>query len=310
MQQTLMIVDDTRTNRQLLASLLAADDRQIILCADGEEALVQARDQLPDLILLDIVMPGINGLEVCRLLKQDKATEDIPVIFITSLSQTSDEEQGLNLGAVDYITKPFSPAIVSARVRNHLQLCRMAKRLKQMNQELATLATTDPLTGAYNRRFFMEALQTECRRNARYQGSFCLLMMDIDHFKQINDRRGHSVGDMAIKIFYNLIHDGLRDSDILGRLGGDEFAAILTNTNIENASLLAQRLCQRIGQLEIGYIDGSFHMTTSIGVVGFDQASVTVETLLNNADIALYQAKQQGRNCSVVFSAPLAVDKK
>lgn len=303
MQQTLMIVDDTRTNRHILASLLADEDRQIILCNNGEEALAQATEASPDLILLDIVMPGIDGLEVCRRLKQDKLTEHIPIIFITALSQVADEEHGLNLGAVDYITKPFSPPIVCARVRNHLQLCRMAKELKQMNTELATLATTDPLTGAYNRRFFMEALQTECRRNARYQGDFCLLMMDIDHFKQINDRRGHSVGDMAIKIFYNLIHDSLRDSDILGRLGGDEFAAILTNTTVDDAHFLAERLCGRIRQLEIGYAEESFHMTTSIGVAGYYTGRTTVESLLNDADIALYQAKQKGRNCSVLFKA-------
>lgn len=304
MQQTIMIVDDTRTNRMLLASLLAEDNRQIVVCENGQQALDKVHQETPDLILLDIVMPGIDGIEVCRILKADLNTQHIPIIFITSLSQSADEEQGLNVGAVDYISKPFAPAIVSARVRNHLELCRLTRQMKELNQELSLLATTDSLTGAYNRRFFIDALSSECSRSARYGSEFSVIMVDIDHFKKINDSRGHNIGDMAIKIFYDVIQDCLRTNDILARLGGDEFAAILTNIQPGDVMHLATRLCSRIRQLEIGF-DGldSITLTASIGIVSYNQKNNSVETILNNVDIALYQAKERGRDQAVVFES-------
>jgi PleD family two-component response regulator len=217
---TILIVDDETTNIEILAELLASD-YDVIFATSGEEALAIVESARPDLILLDVMMPDIDGYEVCARLKKSASSKDISVIFITGLGDLEAETRGLSLGAVDYVTKPINPAVVRMRVRNHIEL-------KIARDELARLAATDGLTGLANRRRFDQVLATECSRLRRSKGRLSLIMIDIDHFKAFNDTYGHVAGDGCLRqvggAIGSVIH---RTPDLAARYGGEEFSCIL-----------------------------------------------------------------------------------
>jgi diguanylate cyclase (GGDEF)-like protein len=288
-----LIVDDVPTNIQILAHALSSAYR-IKVASTGKDALKIAQRERPDLILLDIMMPGMDGFEVCRRLKSDAHTHKIPVIFVTAKNADADEEQGLNLGAVDYITKPFSIPIAKARIRNHI-------RLKQQADLLESLSLLDALTGIPNRRRFDEALASELKRAARDGTTLSLLMIDIDHFKQYNDYYGHGAGDVCLQTVATELSRGVvRPSDVVARYGGEEFVIILPETDLVSAMQIAERLRQRIEALALphAYSESASIVTISIGVAA--QAEFTDNNLaqpLNDAaDKALYLAKESGRN--------------
>lgn len=293
-QQTILIVDDVPTNVQILADALRKDYR-IKVANNGLAALeIARRKPHPDLILMDVMMPEMDGLEACRQLKQHPDTKNIPVIFVTAKADESDEEHGLNLGAVDYITKPFSIAITRARIRNHLQLKRQADMLE-------SLSFADPLTGIPNRRRLDEALDAEWRRAARDRTPLALLMIDIDHFKQYNDHYGHGVGDACLASVAGALSDGVsRAGDLIARFGGEEFVAILPETDQEAAHIIGERLRKQVADMKLEHANSGVapFVTVSIGCAALvpDEDSRGPSALLEAADRQLYKAKQAGRN--------------
>ncbi|NRA22606.1 MAG: diguanylate cyclase [Oceanospirillaceae bacterium] len=287
-----LIVDDEKINCIVLISLL--EDYSTIIALNGEQAIQRAlSDQPPDLILLDVNMPGLDGYEVCRLLKQNEKTKNIAIIFITVKATEAEEAKGLNLGAVDYISKPFSPAIVLARVANHMEL-------KRQRDLLEHLHITDALTGIANRRRFDLSLAHEWKRVVRMKGCISLIMIDIDFFKQFNDNYGHAAGDECLKeVAVALDKACEREIDLLARYGGEEFVAVLPGTDIEGAMTVAQTMKESILALEIPHKGTSIGscLSISLGVSSSSNTGIdTPKVLLKQADDALYRAKRNGRN--------------
>ena len=298
----ILIVDDARENVRILASILK-DLATISFSLGGQDALVKASTTLPDLILLDIEMPDMNGHEVITRLKDDPRTALIPVIFVTSHSDVEDEEAGLNLGAIDYITKPFNPAIIRVRVRNQLMLRTYAKQLEEMNIELERLATTDPLTGLANRRAFRDRLTLELRRLDRYGGEACLMMMDLDHFKIVNDSYGHDAGDAVLCAVAERVSGQLRETDTFGRLGGEEFAILAAGTPVGQGALVAERLLRSVREVPVLWNGLEISVTTSIGMTPLQGGDGSIDAALARADQALYASKNAGRDRVEVMAA-------
>lgn len=248
---------------------------------------------LVDLIILDIVMPGIDGYEVLVRLKENPTTQTIPVIFISANTSHDDEAKGFELGAMDYIAKPFSTAIVRARVRNQLLI-------KQKNDLLEVLASIDGLTEIPNRRYLDENLSREWRRSQRTGTPLSVLLMDIDHFKRYNDCYGHRAGDDCLKrVAHALVAACERGSDFVARYGGEEFAAVLPNTNQQDAWQCANKLRDAVNALNIPHKASlnADHITISIGIATTEFGQVYAEqTLLEEADLGLYEAKDTGRD--------------
>ncbi len=288
----ILIVDDEKINCVVLISLL--EDYSTTIALSGEQAIQRAlSDQPPDLILLDVIMPGIDGYEVCRVLKENKRTKHIPIIFITVKATEAEEAKGLNLGAVDYISKPFSPSIVLARVSNHLEL-------KRQRDLLERLHITDALTGIANRRRFDLSLEHEWKRAIRMQGCISLIMIDIDFFKQFNDIYGHAAGDDCLqKVAQALDKVSEREIDLVARYGGEEFVAVLPGTDIEGAMTVAKTMKDCIIALKIPHQGTSIGECISISLGVSSNSNNDIEApqvLLKKADEALYKAKENGRN--------------
>lgn len=289
----ILIVDDEKMNLKVLADLLK-DEHALVLAKSGEQALKCAFDGAsPDLILLDVVMPGMGGYEVLKQLKEDERTKSIPVIFITALGTSEEEELGLNLGAVDYIAKPFSPPIVKMRIRNHLRFVHQYKLLEQ-------LVKLDGLTEIPNRRCFEEVFRKEGMRAARNASPFSVAMIDIDFFKQYNDHYGHAMGDRTLQGVAGALRDSLkRPADLAARYGGEEFVMVLPDTDDLAALAVAERARSAVAELAIphAFSKAASHVSVSIGVATMRTGDEFLpEALLQLADQNLYRAKQEGRN--------------
>ena len=289
---TLLIVDDEKHNRTLLTELLQ-DDYQIILAKNGVQALEKARERSPDLILLDVLMPEMDGLAVIRALKAGDATRHIPVIFVSALDSILDEERGLELGAVDYITKPFHPPIVRVRVRNHLQSVHQRRLLEQ-------LAMIDSLTEIPNRRRYAEVYKLEWRRCLRNSKALSLIIVDVDHFKIYNDTYGHAAGDLVLKRVAKAIQSALkRPADFVARYGGEEFVVVLPEIDAEFAQQVAEAIRAAVQALVIAFPESATSpwVTVSLGGASWLPRHNEVDTeLFGRADHCLYDAKRSGRN--------------
>ena len=298
----LLAVDDQPLNIQALYRAFSAD-HQVLMATGGEQALALCVSQQPDLVLLDVMMPGMDGYEVCRRLKADRATRDIPVIFVTAHTDEAAETLGLELGAVDFISKPINPKIVRARVRTHLTLKAQADLLRQW-------VYIDGLTGVYNRRHFDERLDAEWGRVARTGAALSVVMLDVDFFKRYNDRYGHQAGDDCLRQIAAVLKGGLRRSaDLVARYGGEEFVCLLPDTDLAGAMSLAQRLGQEVFARQIEHADSSAAavVTVSLGVCSRrSDDSGSAAALLREADAQLYAAKTQGRHrtCGAEMTAP------
>ena len=288
----ILIVDDTQASIEALLDILG-QDYDILSASNGFDAVAAAEDQRPDLILMDILLPGMDGFETCRKLKNNPVVKDVPVIFITSLNMEEDEARALEIGAIDYITKPLRPSVVRARIRNHLEL-------KQYRDYLENISMKDGLTGIPNRRRLDEYLMQEWRRAQRHAKPISLLMLDIDHFKLYNDSYGHSAGDECLKKIAQAIEDSLtRPADLAARFGGEEFACVLPETTREGALLIAERVHNNLAKLAIPheYSPLSHYVTISIGITTtIPDSSSSWENFINGADKMLYEAKKTGRN--------------
>lgn len=289
---TILIVDDEISNIEIMNAVLE-DDYEVCFATSGQQALDTARETLPDLVLLDVLMPGIDGFEVCRRLKSDPLLADIPIIFTTGLGDTEDEMRGLSLGAIDYVTKPIQPAILRARVGNHVEL-------KRLRDQLAALAVTDALTGLSNRRHLERALTTEAARLCRTGEWLSVIMLDIDFFKQFNDTYGHPAGDRCIMMVAAALTRAVkRASDLPARYGGEEFACILPGADPHGAELVAQEIRLQIQSLNIPHERSkvSPFITVSIGVASARCIpSIATDRWIEEADRQLYISKQEGRD--------------
>jgi diguanylate cyclase (GGDEF)-like protein len=292
-RQTILIVDDESMNFGLLSPALK-DRYRILVAKGGEQALkIMERDRV-DLVLLDILMPGMDGYEVLRRLKDREASKDIPVIFITSKSEDQDEARGLHLGAVDYIRKPFYLPIVQARVQTHLEL-------KLKNEILTELVSLDGLTNIFNRRKFDEALVQEWKRAHRAATSLSLLLIDVDHFKRFNDTYGHAAGDACLRRIARAFKGCLkRPGDFLARYGGEEFIMLLPITTAQGAANLAETVRNRVQGLGIPHAQTTPAGCVTVSVGGAaalpGQTCHDPEQFLQTADRMLYAAKEAGRN--------------
>jgi len=288
----LLVVDDQRVNIQALFQVFQTDHK-VSMATSGEQALALCRSQPPDLVLLDVVMPGMDGFEVCKRLKADEATKDIPVIFVTGHNDEEAETRGLDAGAVDFISKPINPRIVRARVKTHLTMKRQADLLRQW-------VYIDGLTGVYNRRYFDEHLQTEWARAARVGSTLSVALVDVDFFKRYNDHYGHQAGDECLRRVSAEMKAALkRPTDVVARYGGEEFGLLLPDTDADGALYLANEIRQRLREAKIEHVDSSVGswLTISVGICTFPAvAAGTAETLLREADTQLYRAKSGGRD--------------
>jgi len=300
LEGTILIVDDMAENVTLLSRILANQGYIVQTADNGAQAIDYARTASPDLILLDINMPGMDGFETCVRLKQDERTRDIPVIFISALDAVEEKVKAFHAGGVDYIPKPFEYEEVQARVKTHLAILRLRIQLQAANLELTVLANQDPLTACFNRRHFMEQAEKELQRSIRYQRPLSLVMLDIDKFKNFNDQYGHQVGDQVLCALVNLCQKELRSVDILGRYGGEEFIILTPETDAGGGLQAAERIREKIEKMEIASIKTKSSVTVSIGVASLDSdfnPAQTLDTLIKRADQALYAAKSAGRNC-------------
>ena len=287
----LLVVDDQPINIQVMHQVFGGD-YQVFMATSGPQALAICKANPPDLVLLDIVMPGMDGFEVCSSLKADDATCNIPVIFVTAHTDAAQETHGLGLGAVDFIAKPVNPAVVRARVKTQLTL-------KFQSDLLRKLVFLDGLSGVYNRRYFDQQLGIEWARSTRSSFPLSAIMIDVDHFKLFNDRYGHQTGDDCLRQIAVALKVCLkRPGDLVARYGGEEFACILPDTPFDDAMCLANDLERKVRALAIPHESSSVAevITVSVGV-----ATRTVDSaddaaaLVGLADSQLYNAKQSGR---------------
>jgi diguanylate cyclase (GGDEF)-like protein len=288
----LLVVDDQPGNIQILYQLFH-DDHEVFMATSGQQALEFCKQTTPDLILMDIMMPKMDGLEVCRRLKADSVTQEIPVIFVTAQNNPAEEIRGLEVGAVDFITRPLNPAVVRARVRTHLIMKHQADLLRSM-------AFIDGLTGVPNRRHFDGSFQNELRRCGRHHSPIALIMADIDFFKQYNDTYGHVAGDGCLQQVASTLRRTLsRPYDLVVRYGGEEFACMLPETELAGALEIAEEMRCAVQDLSIVHSTSSIApvVTISLGVaVVRDSSSAEAGRLLTAADEQLYEAKKSGRN--------------
>jgi len=293
-RNSILIIDDEIANLQVLTGILE-QEYTIFAAKDGATAIKIARSNLPDLILLDIMMPGMDGYEVLAALRDVKATARIPVIFVTALDSMEDEKIGLSLNAADYIGKPFHPAVVRLRVRNQIQI------LNQI-REIERISLLDQLTGIANRRSFDERIQAEWKRAVREGDSvpLSLLLIDVDRFKDYNDSYGHQQGDRALQAVAGVLSGiSRRAPDFAARWGGEEFIVLLPGTPPEGAAAIAENIRKQIEDMDIPLADGSpSRVTASIGAVTRLPAAgdLWVSAFLSAADKAMYAAKSRGRN--------------
>lgn len=292
-KQTVLIVDDVPHNLKILGAALK-DDYYVKLTTNGEEAIAIAQSaNQPDIILLDIMMPDMDGYEVCKRLKEAPETRDIPIVFITAMNEEKDEELGLTLGAIDYIVKPFSMPVVKARIKNHLELKYYRDKLKESSM-------IDGLTQIANRRRFDEALTAELDRKKRHNEALSVLMLDIDFFKKYNDTYGHLQGDECLKMVAQTIKNELkRPADLAARWGGEEFACILPETSLMDAIRIGENIRQAVIEKALPHEASvvSQVVTVSVGAASAERMEeLNFDEILRKADDALYRAKQSGRN--------------
>jgi len=288
----ILIVDDERSNRKLLSELLS-EEFDVVLAKNGSQVFQFLNgEQVIDLVLLDIMLPDMDGYEIIKRMKNNDNQKDIPVIFITVLDSAEDEEKAFQLGAVDFITKPFHPSIVKLRVKNQINLIEQ----KQMLEEMAGI---DGLTGINNRRSFDTIYQKEWQKILRYKDPLSLIMIDVDFFKNYNDFYGHGAGDAVLKEIAKAIKNQLnRPEDMVARYGGEEFVVVLPRTEKNGAMQKAEKIRKAVESLAITHekSDCAHVVTISLGGVTHEKEDGNPEAFLKQSDEMLYKAKSEGRN--------------
>ncbi len=299
----ILFVEDSTTQAQVVKGFLERKGYEIIWVKNGKSAIQIAKSQPIDVILLDLMLPDINGNEVARWLRLNQNTRGIPIIMLTVKGSVADKVTGLEAGADDYLPKPFDEIELNARIYACLRTKSLQDELKEKNHQLEgllgrveVLAITDPLTELFNRRRFTNVLEKEFKKTSRYKSPLSCMMIDIDHFKKINDEFGHKAGDMVLRDIAQIIKNTFREVDIPARWGGEEFAILLPLTKKDAAVKSAARVIKAISEHEFSSIDGK-KITVSVGIASAPSPSTdTADKLVDASDMAMYAAKKKGRN--------------
>lgn len=293
----ILIVDDTPDIAELLTATLQMRDWQTEVADTGAAALAAAAQRRPDLILLDGALPDMDGFDVCRILRDRPETAHTPIIFLTARTMHQDKINGLDLGANDYVTKPFQLEELLARIRAALRTKSLQDSLSQTNAELRELSNTDPLTGLYNRRYFDDRVHQELARARRYGHPLSCCLVDLDHFKLVNDTHGHLAGDEVLRLTATILRNSTREEDVVARYGGEEFVILLMQQDTTGAVKVAEKVRRNIADHAYLLEDGTrLHLTASLGVSIYEGGPIDVSRLIHSADTALYEIKQGGRN--------------
>lgn len=295
----LLVVDDEPSILDLMRRRLEALGCEVTTLSGGRDVVKVVREKLPDLVLLDVMMPDVDGFTVCQALKQDAEIRDIPVVLMTARAEVDSRIRGLELGAHDYVTKPFETAELLARVRAALRVKALQDELREANKLLERLAASDPLTDLPNRRTLDEQIFLAMERSRRTGQALSVIMLDLDHFKQINDAHGHQVGDEALRQVAEILRGRRRVTDLVARYGGEEFVWVLPGAGTDAAVEVAEWLRRTIEESTLETQRGAIRLTISAGVSTYDPAAhgrISPEVLLETADQALREAKDKGRN--------------
>jgi diguanylate cyclase (GGDEF)-like protein len=306
----ILVVDDSPTQLDWLVQVLEKEGYSVATAADGKEALRRVKGDPPDLVLLDMILPDMDGLEVARIIKKLPDDQFIPVIVLSVKADIDTKVAGLRIGADDFLAKPFAEAEILARCAAMLRIKSLQEKLREAQRRLEEQSITDALTALKNRRFFDERLHEEFRRAQRYGDYLALIMIDLDDFKEVNDKYGHPAGDAVLRDAAGLIRSSIRDPDICARYGGDEFAVILPKTHMSGALAVAERIWRELGGKEYampaaqGAAPAAVRVPASLGVAFYPSKDISSgELLLRFADQALYQAKRAGRNTICLYQA-------
>ncbi|MGH7503483.1 MAG: diguanylate cyclase [Longimicrobiales bacterium] len=294
----ILVVDDNRDNAEIISTRLRFRGYEVEQAGTGEIALAAIHSIPPDLVLLDVMLPDIDGFEISRRVKGDSELPFIPIILVTARDSTEDKIMGFDAGADDYLTKPIVFSELEARVRSMLRIKRLQDELEAKNRELERLSISDGLTGLYNHRHIHGLLREEFERSSRTSEALSVAMLDLDHFKSVNDTYGHQAGDSVLQQLADILRVTARDVDRLGRYGGEEFLAILPATSADGAEVFVERVRAAVERhpFHIGR-DEPLGMTISGGVATYPHEAVwSTEMLIRRADEALYAAKARGRN--------------
>ncbi len=298
-----LVAEDDAVTREYLTTLLKVHGFEVSIAEDGHRAVAKARDGNLDLILLDIMMPGMDGLDCCRLIKGFTQDAFLPVVLLTARADIDSRVAGLRIGADDYVCKPFDERELLARLHNLLRLKRLHDQINDAKERLATLAIKDELTQLYNYRYLQTRLNDEFKRAERYREPLSCVMVDVDHFKRVNDRLGHVAGDHALREVAQRLLKAVREIDVVARYGGEEFLLVLPSTNFSGALSVAERVWRSIGSEPFNLPNSEAErVTASVGVAVYPSRDIkNKDQLVKAADRALYQAKDEGRDRICVF---------
>lgn len=315
------IVEDSKLYLAFVSKILHNHGYRVESAENAAEALSYLEYNRPDIILLDIVLPDLSGIEICKRIRSNPDMKDIPVIFLTAKTSPENIEEGLRAGGSDYLTKPINEAELLARTDNHYRFKKSNDQLKEMNEELRKAnetiskkneelraamlqlekyATTDPLTGLYNRRYILNKINDEIIRYKRTKKPFSFVICDIDHFKKINDAYGHDAGDLFLCEISNIMKSLIREQDTIARWGGEEYLILLPETDLIGASIVAEKIRYAVEQSLLITDLFEIQSTLTLGVSQYDE-KIDMNANIKNADIALYQGKTSGKNKIILF---------
>jgi diguanylate cyclase (GGDEF)-like protein len=295
MSKHILVVDDNPLNIRLMNSILEDEGYEVASVHNGSDVFEKALQFKPEVILLDIMMPGLDGFEVCKLLKSNFETKDIPVIMVTAKTETNDIKKALDLGAHDYVKKPFDENEVLARVQSAL-------RLKEYQDKLKDMAMKDGLTGLYNHALLIDLFEKEYTKCLRDNKGITFVMLDIDYFKKVNDTYGHSVGDIVLKEVSDILNSSVRSCDIVGRYGGEEFGIVLLSYDKDEVQEICERIRTNIENVSFEIGAETIKVTISLGAYISTNNNIPTNEIIKRADEALYYSKKNGRNRLEIYS--------
>jgi diguanylate cyclase (GGDEF)-like protein len=296
-KETVLVIDDSPLICKIVEDILRMDCLDIVKAHTGEDGLSLANDLVPNLILLDLILPKTNGFEICKQLKSSPITANIPIMFITAKQDSDIIIQCFECGGVDYIAKPFVPMELKARVMVHLENQRAKNELNMVIKEMTKMVNHDYLTKIYSRRYFTNKLKMQIDKST---DNMVIALGDIDNFKKVNDTYGHSMGDQVLNSVASIMNGVCRANDIVARWGGEEFIIFFPNVTVDTAKLFIETIREKIAQKQMEYKENYFSVTITFGLVQISP-DLTMEKNISFADAALYQGKESGKNCCIVY---------